>query len=86
MKEKKIAFIAKALKTLPLLGEIRMWFYSLGVENRAADKEQGRGIVFLFLFLFLSFIFIIYIFCTAQHGDPVTHICIHFFLTLRVPS
>ena len=24
------------------LGEIRKWFYSLGVENRATEKDQGR--------------------------------------------
>ena len=68
---------AKALKTLPLLGEIRMWFYSLGVENRAADKEQGRGIVFLFLFLFLLFIFIIYIFLL---NSMVTQLHLHVYI------
>ena len=31
-----------ALKTVPSLGEIRKWFYSLEVENRAKDKDQGR--------------------------------------------
>ena len=27
----------------PPLGEIREWVYSLGGENRATDKDQGRG-------------------------------------------
>ena len=32
----------QALKTVPPLRENRRWFYSLGVENRATDKDQGR--------------------------------------------
>ena len=52
VKEKKIVLLlcqavrpeqANALKTVPPLGEIRRWFYSLGVRNKASDKDQGRG-------------------------------------------
>ena len=33
----------------PPLGENRKWFHSLGVENRATDKDQGRcKLVFFF--------------------------------------
>ena len=34
-------------------------------------------IVFIFVFLFLY----VYIFSTAQHGNPVTHTCIHSFFS-----
>ena len=53
MKEEKNSFYcfarqmgpqqANALHTMTPLGENRKWFYSLGVENRARDKDQGRG-------------------------------------------
>lgn len=36
------------------LWENRKWFYSLGVENRATDKDQGRGKLVLFFKLVLS--------------------------------
>lgn len=39
----KGATVATALKTVPPLEGFKRWFYSLGVENRAADKDQGRG-------------------------------------------
>ena len=52
MKEKKSFYCfarqrrvqqANALQTVPPLGEMGRCFYSLGVKNRAAHKDQGRG-------------------------------------------
>ena len=53
VKEKKIALLlcpskggpqqANASKTVPPLGKIRRWFYSLGSGNTAIDKDQGKG-------------------------------------------
>ena len=51
VKEKKMALLlshqrgpqqANALKTVPALGKVGRWFYSLGVKNRAIDKDQRR--------------------------------------------
>ena len=52
VKEEKNSFIALPGKgnhgrlmpqrLCPPSGEIREWFYSLGGENRATDKDQGR--------------------------------------------
>ena len=32
-----------ALKTVTTVEGIKRWFYGWGVENRAIDKDQGRG-------------------------------------------
>ena len=57
MEEKKIALLlcqtkgaaaSYALKTVPTLGEIGRWFYSLGVKNRAANNGQYRCKLSLF--------------------------------------
>jgi len=60
------------------------------VENRC-HRVAARAILFrlsdivfmyLFIFIFLSFIFIyMYFFSTVQHGDPVTHTCMHSFFS-----
>ena len=55
--EKGVVFIAlqrrpqqaSDLETVPSLGENRKGFYSLGVENGATDKEQGKCKLAFFL-------------------------------------
>ena len=41
-----------ALKTVPSFGKEQEVFYSLGVENKATDKDQGRCKLAFFVFVF----------------------------------
>ena len=86
---------APALKMGSSFGRAQTWFYSLGVENGASDKDQGacKGFLFVFLAFFIVSFFKVFFMklestCSVasmvavQHSDPDTRRHTFFFLLL----